>query len=142
MIFTGDESNSSDSDDDSGQEDCESVDQNSPSFQGVQANSGHAWNSAACIVPPEEKPMLETEHETPAFADSEDELEMSENEVEVCTDGGEESLEEDDDDEEEGEEEEEEETTNTTLKEQTAINMEEEFGKYTCYRLDYIQTSF
>ncbi|XP_011616339.2 ribosome biogenesis protein BMS1 homolog isoform X1 [Takifugu rubripes] len=125
VIFNEDESGSSGSDDDSDQEDCESIDEDSPSFQVAQAHSGQERNSAACVVPTEEIPVLEMEEETPAFADSEDELEMSENEAEVCSDGEEESLEED---EEEDEEEEEEEEANTSLKEQTAIYMEEEFG--------------
>lgn len=126
MIFNEDESGSSSSDDDSDQEDCESIDEESPSFQAAQAHSGQKRNSAACVVPTEEIPVLEMEEETPAFADSEDELEMSDNEAEVCSDGEEESLEED---------EEEEEEANTILKEQTAIDMEEEFGNYTCFRL-------
>lgn len=133
MIFNEDESGSSGSDDDSDQEDCESIDEDSPSFQMAQAHSGQERNSAACVVPTEEIPVLDMEEETPAFADSEDELEMSENEAEVCSDGEEESLEEDE--EEEDEEEEEEEEANTSLKEQTAIDIEEEFGNYTSFRL-------
>lgn len=133
MIFNEDESGSSGSDDDSDQEDCESIDEDSPSFQVAQAHSGQERNSATCVVPTEEIPVLEMEEETPAFADSEDELEMSENEAEVCSEGEEESLEEDE--EEDEEEEEEEEEVSTSLKEQTAIDMEEEFGNYACFRL-------
>lgn len=135
MIFNEDESGSSGSDDDSDQEDCESIDEDSPSFQLAQAHSGQERNSAACVVPTEEIPVLEMEEETPAFADSEDDLEMNENEAEVCSDEEEESLEDDDEEDDEEEEEEEEEEANTSLKEQTAIDMEEEFGNYTCFRL-------
>lgn len=129
MIFNEDESGSSSSDDDSDREDCESIDEESPSFQAAQAHLGQERGSA-CVVPTEEVSVLEMEEETPAFADSEDELEMSENEAEVCSDGEDESLEED-----EEEDEEEEEEANPSLKEQTAIDMEEEFGNYTCFRL-------
>lgn len=127
MIFNEDGSGSSGSDDDSDQEDCESIDEDNPSFQVPQAHSGQERNSATCVVPTEEIPVLDMGEETPAFADSEDELEMSENEAEVCSDGEEKSLKED--------EEEEEEEANTSLKEQTAIDMEEELGNYTYFRL-------
>lgn len=140
MLFTEEESDSGDSGDESqsDQEDSESVDKDNPSLQMAEANSRQPRDSAACVGPPEEKPSLEMEEETPAFADSEDELEMSENEAEgweLCSDeGGEDGLEEND----EGEvatEDEEEEDANTAIKEQTAIYMEEEVGKYTYFRL-------
>lgn len=138
MIFTEEGSDSGDSGDESqsDQEDSESVDKDNPSFQMAQADSSQPWDSTACVGPAEEKPSLEMEEETPAFADSEDELEMSENEAEgweLCSDEGEDGLEEND----EGEvaTEDEEEDANTALKEQTAIYMEEEVGKYTYFRL-------
>lgn len=134
MIFTEEGSDSGDSGDESqsDQEDSESVDKDNPSFQMAQANSSQPWDSTACVGPPEEKPSLEMEEETPAFADSEDELEMSENEAEgweLCSD--EDGLEEND-----GEvATEDEEDASTALKEQSVIYMEEEVGKYIYFRL-------
>lgn len=139
MIFTEEEGDGGDSGDESqsDQEDSESVDEDKPSFQMAQANSRQPRDSTACDGPPEKKPSLEREEESPAFADSEDELEVSENEEEgweLCSDeGGEDGLEENDG--EMAAEEEEEEDTNAAGMEQTDIYMEEEDGKYTYFSL-------
>ena len=138
VLFTEDGSDGSDYDDESqsDQEDSESVDKENPSFQMAQADSSQPLDSTACVGLPEEKPSLEMEEETPAFADSEDELEMSGNEAEgweLCSDeDGEDGLEEND-----GEMavENEKDDVNTILEEESAIYMETEVGNYAPFRL-------
>lgn len=122
MIFTEEGSDSGDSGDESqsDQEDSESVKEDKPSFQMAQP-----WDSTACVGPAEEM-----EEESPAFADSEDELEMCENGEGWELRSDEDGLEEND-----GEVATDEEEEANTLKEQTAIYMEEEVGKYTDFRL-------
>lgn len=102
-----------------------------------EARAGSAKNDSA---PPAKKQKVEErKEEMPAFADSEDELEMSEEEGEAwragdsghCSEEEDSAGEEEEDDEEEEGDDEEEDDDNTTVKKQTASEEEEdEQGKY------------
>uniref|UniRef100_H3CL36 BMS1 ribosome biogenesis factor n=1 Tax=Tetraodon nigroviridis TaxID=99883 RepID=H3CL36_TETNG len=123
VIFTEEGGDGGDSGDESqsDQEDPESGDKDEAAFHPARSSSSGRRDGTACVGP-EEKPSLEMEEETPAFADSEDELEMSENEGEegeLCSEeSGDEDLEENDEGEVATA------NANAAFEEQTALDMD------------------